>query len=393
MSDFRFSLSLTISIALHGLLGLLLYFDVVGAGGGFGIGSGPGFGIGQGGGFGLGMGKKRQIFALKDLAAEETRPRKGKVEDRLAAALQPQAMPRSAMALAGDLAIAVPKPVALPPTSPQIHSDLERKAASGALAFGGLGGSGGGGGLGVSLGGAFGRYVSDLREKGLDVVFVIDGTASMDDVIDAVRRDLGALVDTIQGMVPVARIGFVVYRDRSDDKPIEMAPLTASRKKLAAFLQGVRAEGGGDWPESLNLGIGAAWEKMQWRPGAKRLIVFVAGSPPHDDERAPTIALAREVHEAGGAVSAVDLSAAMHEAFEREFAKSMHGREPDAIPPLPDFYREVEATFREIVAAGGGELIEFRQDDTLVKHLLVLAFGTRWKEEVKALAQAARPQD
>ena len=47
---------LVASALLHGLLGLMLWFDVAGIGGGFGLGVGPGFGIGSGGGVGLGAG-------------------------------------------------------------------------------------------------------------------------------------------------------------------------------------------------------------------------------------------------------------------------------------------------------------------------------------------------
>ena len=395
MSRFRFTTSLALSTAFHAILGLLLWFDVMGAGGGFGIGSGPGFGIGQGGGAGLGKGMKRQIFALKDVEAPPPKPRPGRVEDRLAAITEPQHSVAKTISLTGDLAIAVPKNVALPPPSAALRSDVAGKGTAGAVVVGGLGGGGGGGGFGISLGGAFGRYVNDLRAKGLDIVFVIDGTASMDDVIAMVRRDLASMVSTIQGMVPVARIGFVVYRDRSDDVPIEIAPLTASTAKLAAFLAGIRAEGGGDWPESLNLGLQAALDKMKWRPDAKRILVFVAGSPPHDDERAATIDIARRVHDEGGAVSAVDLSRAMHEEFARKFARSTFGRDatPEEIANMPAFYGEVRGTFGEIVSTGGGEIIELHQNDRLVTHLLVLTFGTKWKKEVEQLARLPRPTD
>src|SRR5437867_12875012 len=53
----------------HALLAVMVYFDVLGAGGGFGLGIGPGFGIGAGGGAGLGEKKRREIFALQDLPA------------------------------------------------------------------------------------------------------------------------------------------------------------------------------------------------------------------------------------------------------------------------------------------------------------------------------------
>jgi hypothetical protein len=265
---------------------------------------------------------------------------------------------------------------------------------AGAVVFGGLGGAGGGGGFGISLGG-FGRYVAELRAKGLDVVFVVDGTASMGDVIALVRKDLAALVSGIQALVPVARIGFVVYRDRTDAVPIEVAPLTASRKKLDGFLAGIRADGGGDWPESLNLGLEAALERMSWRDDAKRLLVFVASSPPHDDEIAATIETARRVRSAGGAVSAVDLSRAMHVEFTRNFIRTIYRREakPEELAGMPGFYDEVRATFRDVVRAGGGELIEFQQNERLIEHLLVLTFGTRWKEEVQQIAGLPRPRD
>lgn len=395
MSQLRFVACLVASLVLHLVLGLLLYFDVMGTGGGFGIGSGPGVGIGQGGGFGLGKGKKRQIFALKEPDAKPAPPKRGRIEDRLAAVAAPNAPVQSRIALAGDLPVALPKQAALPPVAAAApRSDVAATGSAGAVVIGGLGGAGGGGGFGISLGN-FGRYVSELRAKGLDVVFVVDGTASMGDVIALVRRDLAGLVASIQGLVPIARIGFVVYRDRKDEIPVEIVPLTASRKKLDSFLKSVRAEGGGDWPESLNLGLQAALEKMNWRPDAKRLLVFVASSPPHDDERAETVAIAEKIRAAGGAVSAVDLSHAMHEEYTRAFARSNYGRDATAeeLARMPAFYDEVRTVFREIVGAGGGELIEFRQNDRLVENLLVLTFGTRWKSEVEKLAGLPPPAD
>jgi len=389
-----FILSLAASALLHVLLGLLLYLDVHGPGGGFGIGSGPGFGIGQGGGAGLGK-RGRQIYAIEDVRAEPARPKRGRIEDRLAAIAEVKPAAAAAISLVGDLPVAVPKAAPVAPPPPAVRSDVAGTGTIGAVVVGGIGSGGGGGGFGISLGGAFGRYVRELRSKGLDIVFVIDGTASMGDVIALVRRDLAKLVETVGGMVPVARIGFVVYRDRGDEVPVEIAPLTASRTKLAAFLAGIRAEGGGDWPESLNLGLEAAVERMAWRPDAKRILVFVASSPPHDDERTPAVELARRVHGEGGAVSALDLSRAMHEEFAQKFARSNYGRDatPEELATLPAFYDEIRSSFSEIVGAGGGELVEFRQNDRLVEHLMVLAFGTRWRKEVEQLARLPRPAE
>ena len=109
----------------------------------------------------------------------------------------------------------------------------------------------------------------------------------------------------------------------------------------------------------------------------------------HDDEREATIATARKIRGANGAVSAVDLSRIMHEEFTRKFVRTTYGREPtpEELASLPSFYGDdaddVPARSSPRAAASSSE---FHQNDRLVEHLLVLAFGTRWKAEVQQLA-------
>ena len=59
----RLLAALATSTAAHAFLGLMMFFDVLGVGGGFGLGIGPGFGIGEGGGLGLGEKRRREIFS------------------------------------------------------------------------------------------------------------------------------------------------------------------------------------------------------------------------------------------------------------------------------------------------------------------------------------------
>src|SRR5207237_6784240 len=63
----RLLAALGISTAAHALLGLMVFFDILGAGGGFGLGIGPGFGIGSGGGMGLGPQRRREVCSLEAL--------------------------------------------------------------------------------------------------------------------------------------------------------------------------------------------------------------------------------------------------------------------------------------------------------------------------------------
>ena len=106
----RLLAALATSTAAHALLGLMMFFDVLGAGGGFGLGIGPGFGIGSGGGFGLGEKRRREIFSLQDLPAPVP-PSDPAAERALKELLQP----------ARTEAIAVPQQAVPRTTSPVVH--------------------------------------------------------------------------------------------------------------------------------------------------------------------------------------------------------------------------------------------------------------------------------
>jgi hypothetical protein len=85
----RLASSLLVSAVSHLVLVLLIVFDVMGIGGGFGIGIGPGFGVGAGGGAGLGEQNRREIFSLEDLP-ELVRPQEPEADKELDALLKPR---------------------------------------------------------------------------------------------------------------------------------------------------------------------------------------------------------------------------------------------------------------------------------------------------------------
>jgi len=389
--------ALAVSAGLHGVLALLLYFDVLGPGGGFGLGIGPGVGIGEGGGVGLGN-RRREIYALQDLPAPVP-PNDPAAERALKELLQP-ARPE-AVALPRE---AVPRQA----TSPVVHFaaparplgagvDLGSRFASSGAGMGGFGG-GGGGGAGWSLGTSFGRYVGSLRKVGLDVAIVVDATGSMQDVIDEIKRRMDDLAATMQRLVPTARIGAVAYRDRDDEKSasaprqsedflVRWTDLTFNGKKVRTFLDGIVAEGGGDWEEAVKDGLETAMRQFKWRADAKKVIIIVGSSPPHARDVPAIRRLIAEWRGRGGVVSTIDVSQLLHEESERKLYKWLHGEEEKEVSPLPDFYKEVEQSFGEIAHEGGGEMIAMGQQATLVRHLLVLTFGPRWETDVARIAR------
>ena len=54
-------------------------------------------------------------------------------------------------------------------------------------------------------------------------------------------------------------------------------------KRFSQSIDEVRADGGYDYPESLNQALHEAVNDMKWRSGAIRLIFLIADAPPHLD--------------------------------------------------------------------------------------------------------------
>src|SRR5262245_19657426 len=362
------AVALTASAILHIVFVLLVVFDVAGIGGGFGIGIGPGFGIGAGGGAGLGEQNRREIFSLEDIP-DLVRPQEPDAEKDLTALLRPReaerfvvpqpAKPKAASTTAPVVQFARPvKPVGA-------GTDLGARLAASGAGAGGLGLGGGGGGLGWSLGSAFGKYVGGLRKGGLDVAIVIDATGSMQMIIDDLKRHLTDVVRTMQRIVPTARIGAVAYRDRdtgnvataprqSEYFVVKWSDLTFNVSKVQSFLGSIVAEGGGDWKEAVKEGLECAMKQLKWRPDAKKVIIVVGSSPPHDEDVPAIRNMIADWRARNGFVSTIDVSYPLHAEHERKLHRWLYGDEPKEITPLPDFYGELQASFRDISRQGGG---------------------------------------
>jgi len=232
------------------------------------------------------------------------------------------------------------------------------------------------------LGGGFGDYVGGLRKIGLDLVLVIDTTESMQFVINEVKTRLTSLVTSIQRMVPTSRVGIVVYRDQGDEYVVKWTDLSFRTAKLRDFLANITASGGGDWEEAVLEGLDAAINEMSWRKKSKRIIILVGGSPPHVEDKEAIGQLISDFREAGGSLNTIDVTRRLHAEFERVMWRSIHGKEPFRPSPLPDFYRSVTDVYGRLAEQGGGELIQLSEEKKLIREVLVLTFGSRWKLEM-----------
>ena len=264
-----------------------------------------------------------------------------------------------------------------------LANDYVRAAGGGGIGIGRGGGMGSGYGRGVGAG--FGGFIGELRRKGLDIVLVVDGTGSMNLIIDDVKAKMSQLIRAVHRLVPIARVGIVVFGGKGE--PREIQPLTLSPDKLQTFLSHITAKGGGEWEEDTLGAVEAGMNKMDWKPYAKKVIVLVGDSPPEKADFAPLLGDIRKFKTMNGTFNTVDVSAEEHERFERAFWLKVHRQEPPSISPLPEFYQQTRQAYKVLASAGGGAMKSLTKDTHINQQVLILAFGDQWQNQVAAFGR------
>jgi hypothetical protein len=120
----------------------------------------------------------------------------------------------------------------------------------------------------------------------LDVLFLIDATGSMSDEIQQLKDNMIRVSERIDafGERPDVRFGMTIYRDRGDLFTSRTFDFTPDLASFTDALDEVIAEGGGDYPESLNEGLHDALHLPEWRVAETVSLVFlIADAPPHLD--------------------------------------------------------------------------------------------------------------
>lgn len=117
----------------------------------------------------------------------------------------------------------------------------------------------------------------------VDVVFVVDTTGSMEDDIDAVKRDMRTILEHLRERNPDYRVGVVAYRDIHDEYLTRThVELTSDEGRIDAAIAAITVTGGDDWREHVYAGIHTAL-RQPWRPGVSQHIILMGDAPPHDD--------------------------------------------------------------------------------------------------------------
>jgi hypothetical protein len=170
----------------------------------------------------------------------------------------------------------------------------------------------------------------------LDVLFLLDATGSMGDEIDRLKTTIDTVAAQVKGFEsqPDVRFAMTLYRDEGDTFVTKTFDFTGDIDTFRAALDGVVADGGGDYPEAVEEGLASALSEPTWRDPASTLqLVFLVGdAPPRLDRQVP-----------------VEYPAAVIDAVARGIKVF-----PIASSESDD---QAEAVFREIAAATGARFV------------------------------------
>ncbi len=236
-----------------------------------------------------------------------------------------------------------------------------------------------------------------MGRQGLDVVFVLDATGSMEDSIRQAKQRIRDVHAVVTGMLdaadaqseqadpeqdeppparrvnrrraplPAVRFGVVAFKDYGDDygiKPTRHLPLTGDAEELHAFIDRVFVGGGGpDLAEPIDraLVVAADADDMGWQRGRHSVIVLVTDAPVHPTGRRRAFNTAeRFANRLDGTINVIDT-------------------DPDRQHVLEDL--------GNIAVAGNGSAFRLEDRDRFWRHLVVSIFPQRFEHDVNLIVE------
>lgn len=130
-----------------------------------------------------------------------------------------------------------------------------------------------------------------IQVLSIDVVFVLDATASMDNELAAVGSGMKSIIQVLRRLSDEVSVGFVAFIDRAVPWTIPLAPVNrdargdANLRNLLSGIGEVRLVGNEDWPEDVHGGLANAIS-MSWPTAAQRrqLIVLIGDARTHPED-------------------------------------------------------------------------------------------------------------
>lgn len=139
----------------------------------------------------------------------------------------------------------------------------------------------------LALAVASAAIAAEPKKPQIEVCFVLDTTGSMGGLIEGAKQKIWSIANEIIAAKPTPTVKFalVAYRDRGDAYVTKLTPLTEDLDAVYAELRQLKAEGGGDTPESVSEALDDAVRKITWSTdrAVLKIVYLVGDAPPHTD--------------------------------------------------------------------------------------------------------------
>eukprot|EP00210_Caulerpa_lentillifera_P008504 g8112.t1 len=121
----------------------------------------------------------------------------------------------------------------------------------------------------------------------VDILFIVDCTSSMGQELKQLLAVLQGIQQLVKDSVLLKRlkVGIIAYRDHDPEDEdtflLRTQDLTEDIEKVQRFLNGLEAEGGGDYPEAMEVAFAEAVEGIKWSLFSARFVLWIGDAPPH----------------------------------------------------------------------------------------------------------------
>ncbi|KAI9202890.1 uncharacterized protein BJ171DRAFT_163291 [Polychytrium aggregatum] len=169
------------------------------------------------------------------------------------------------------------------------------------------------------------------RRSLLDLLFLLDCTASMGPYIAKATESINTIVETIANAEQSdVIVGLISYRDHPPQDLSYVTrcyPFTSSIPEMKTHLAMQRPQGGGDGPEAVTAALNDAL-KMNWRPNSTKVLVLIADAPPHgigerhdgfpdgDPHKVDPLVVARQLQQLGVCIYSVVCEPAISQKYQ-----------------------------------------------------------------------------
>ena len=202
------------------------------------------------------------------------------------------------------------------------------------------------------------KTLAKVRIPDLDVVICLDVTASMEDHVEGLKREISNLAKVLDRLTPSTGIGVVAFGDRRWQRPIHVQDIvaTSNMASLERFVGTLRtnmrdphAGRNHDKPEALAMALDRAMV-LNWRSVSQRRYIIVVTDAPAYPEM---------------------VEAALQKA--RTFAVA-DGQRVSAVMAWKD-RSNAEPFLRELAGAGQGQFVDGSGGESMIASVLLAILG------------------